>query len=176
MKMMKEESDTMKATKKQNDDINADRLVVLEAKIGKIYELLPEDFKFPETDEKAKRYVEGNVIDIDDQEQDYLDQVSDRVYEKLLRDEARLITNDQYTPGLESPYGNYASNRSNQNDYFSYDNSAVVKKKPIIKPRKMSPKPLEKNANYTAIYKHEIETTKFNYAKAPKLSERNKDM
>jgi len=98
MKMMQQENDCLKASKKQNDDINADRLVVLEAKIGKIYELLPCDFKFPETDEKSRRYTEGNIVDIEDQEEEYLEQVSDRVYEKLLRDEARLITNEQYTP------------------------------------------------------------------------------
>lgn len=163
IKSMKSEADTLRAARRHEPDVSSDRLVVLEAKIGKIYELLPEDFKFPETDEKAKQYQQLNYVDIDDQEEDYIEQVSDRIYEKLIREDARLITNDQYK-SYESPASNY----------YSYDaNSALrSKQKKKIVPKKLSsPKQSERNHNYSGIYEHSKDSEKYNYGKAPKLTE-----
>lgn len=69
--------------------------------------------------------------------------------------------------------GKHISNLSGDtNNYYSYDNSAVIKKKKVIVPRKMSPKQIEKASNYSQIHTHEKEM-KYTYAKAPKLSARN---
>jgi len=172
IKSMKKQLDNLRIAKQQQPSESGDRLVVLEAQIGKIYELLPSDFKFPETTDLKKKYI-GIEDGSAKKKANPKPVVQDKFNYRPHYEPQEEPTN--YTMGYNSKSSSPETrNYTTYEDENYYKEESQVLKKKVSK-RTKSP-PQEQPKSYSNLYDHGKEVHKLTEksGKKPRLHESKK--